>query len=311
MAHSDEKRLYLLGHPIAHSKSPVMYNAVFERLGLPWRYGFMDCPTDGEAQAFLAARDFFAINITTPYKPQAFETATVKASSARLAKGANVLVAHGDALIAYNVDGQGCIGYLEHEGVKIAGARVAVCGTGPTALAILHAASLAGAEEVLLLSRDKRRAQAVLEEYAETYRALTAAAVDITAAQPGHLGFREAYDKVGLRFGSYTTSTKAIAAADVIIDATTLGMHEGDPAPFDPALLSARQMVFDVVYGHGTTALVAAARDAGCAAFDGAGMLVSQAVAAVGIFCDIAGVGLALSSDELFAIMAQAAEFDL
>ena len=40
-------------------------------------------------------------------------------------------------------------------------------------------------------------------------------------------------------------------------------------------------------------------------------MLVSQAVAAVGIFCDIAGVDLALSSDELFAIMAQAAEFDL
>ena len=64
------EKLYVLGHPVSHSKSPVMYNAVYEKAGLPWHYGLMDVPTAPEAEAFLAARDFLSINITTPYKPR-------------------------------------------------------------------------------------------------------------------------------------------------------------------------------------------------------------------------------------------------
>ena len=37
------EKLYVLGHPVSHSKSPVMYNAVYEKAGLPWHYGLMDC----------------------------------------------------------------------------------------------------------------------------------------------------------------------------------------------------------------------------------------------------------------------------
>ena len=55
------------------------------------------------------------------------------------------------------------------------------------------------------------------------------------------------------------------------ISATPLGMKPKDPAPFDTDLLSCGQTVFDVVYGHGETALIAAARATGCAAYDGAG----------------------------------------
>ena len=146
--------LYLLGHPIAHSKSPVMYNAVYARLGLPWCYELADLAGEEEARAFLAARDFLSVNITTPYKPHAFEAATHKAASAKLARGANLLVKHGEALLAYNTDGQGCVAFLERTGFDFAGASVAVCGTGPTALSILHAASLAGAGEIVLNSID-------------------------------------------------------------------------------------------------------------------------------------------------------------
>ena len=78
--------LYLLGHPIAHSSSPAMYNAVYERLGLPWRYGLADCATEEEARSFVEARGFLSINITTPYKPLAFEAATAKAATAKLAR---------------------------------------------------------------------------------------------------------------------------------------------------------------------------------------------------------------------------------
>lgn len=309
MSEGKQENLYILGHPIGHSKSPVMYNAAYGKLGLPWYYDFADLETEEEARAFLEARDFLSVNITTPYKPLAFEVADVRGASARLARGANVLVNKNGVLVAYNVDGQGCVAFLERAGVSFAGARVAVCGTGPTALAILHAAAQAGADEVLLVGRDKNRAREVIERYVREFGHLAGTAIDMPAPKEHHRGFRQTYDEVSLKFGSYTTSTRAIAAADVVIDATPLGMKPGDPAPFDTALLSARQVVFDVVYGHGETALVRAARETGCEAHDGAGMLVAQAVVTAGIVCDVAGVDAAYDFDELFDIMAAAAQF--
>ena len=306
------ENLYILGHPIAHSKSPVMYNAVFEKVGLGWTYGFMDLPEAAEAEAFLAGRAFLSLNITTPYKPEAFAAADVKAASASLAHGANVLVNKGGTLIAYNTDGQGCVAYLEREGVDFRGKKVVVCGTGPTSLSILHAVAQAGPAEVLLLGRDKERAHRVMRTYADELGALVGRTVDMPAFKEHHLSFAEVYRQVDFKYGSYDTSRQAIAAADVIIDATPLGMNAGDPAPFDTALLSAHQTVFDVVYGHGETALVAAARAVGCSVFDGAGMLVGQAVVTVNILRDIAEEPkLDLSDDELFVLMADAAGFKL
>ena len=222
------EHLYLLGHPIAHSLSPAMYNAVYERLGLPWRYDLADCATEEEAQSFVDARDFLSINITTPYKPLAYQAATAKAATAKLAQGANVLVKKGEALIGFNTDGQGCVTYLERTGFSFAGKRVAVCGTGPTALSILHACAIAGADVVMLVGRDKERSRKVLEGYVERFGLLANATVDLPAAQAHHRSFRTAYERTTFKFGSYTTSTKALAAADLVVNATPLGMNEGD-----------------------------------------------------------------------------------
>ena len=305
------ENLYLLGHPIAHSKSPVMYNAVYGRLGLPWRYELADLACEDEARAFLAARDFLSVNITTPYKPHAFEAATHKAASAKLARGANLLVKHGEALLAYNTDGQGCVAFLERMGFDFAGASVAVCGTGPTALAILHACAVAGAREVVLVGRDRERAQSVLQDYVDEFGRLSSAAIDLPAASEHHRSFREAYDATAFKFGSYATSTQAISAADLVVNATPLGMQAGDPAPFDGALFQPGQRAFDVVYGHGETAFAAGARAAGCTVSDGAGMLVAQAVASVRTVCDIAGVDVDLDAIDLFEVMAEAAGFSI
>ena len=189
---------------------------------------------------------------------------------------------------------------------------VVVCGTGPTALSILHAVAQAGPADVLLLGRDKERAHRVMRTYADELGAMIGRTVDMPAFKEGHLSFAEVYKRVDFRFGSYDTSRQAIAGADIIIDATPLGMNEGDNTPFDAALLRADQTVFDVVYGHGETALAAAARATGCTFFDGAGMLVGQAVVTVGILRDITETAaLDIPEDELFAIMADAAGFDL
>ncbi|MEG0147290.1 MAG: shikimate dehydrogenase, partial [Raoultibacter sp.] len=87
------------------------------------------------------------------------------------------------------------------------------------------------------------------------------------------------------------------------------GMHPDDAAPFDTALLSAGQVVFDVVYGHGETKLLAAARAAGCQAFCGEGMLVAQAVATATTLFEINDVNVCLDTEEMFRIMADAAGF--
>lgn len=294
------KSSYILGHPIGHSKSPAMYNAVYEACGLPWSYGSMDLENEDEARDFIRQASFLSINITTPYKPLALAESQESEASARLAGGANLLLNEGEPgkprLYAYNVDGLGCISYLEREGVTFAGANVAVCGTGPTAMSIMNAALRAGAA-VHLLSRDADRARHELARYRSMAQSDGPNAAE--SAQPT------------VTAGSYAENESAIAGADIIIDATSLGMREGDPAPFDTHLMSAAQVVFDTVYGHGETALIAAAHAAGARALDGRGMLVGQAVATLDIVARAAGIELPLSHDRLFALMADAAGFSL
>ena len=281
------EKLYVMGHPVAHSKSPAMHNAAYRALGLDWEYGLADCPSEDEARALLGRADWLALNVTMPYKPLAFEVATWRSESARLAGGANVLVRRGGELLADNTDGKGCVAYLKRCGVPFEGARVVVCGTGPTSLSIMHAAVRAGAAHAVLLGRDDRRALAVMDRYRDALADLGKGA-----------------DDCELLAGSYEGSAELIGQADLILDATPLGMNPGDGAPFDTSLLSARQTVFDVVYGHGTTALLAAADAAGCACYDGAGMLVAQAVETVVDIVDWLDIPVDLESVDLFSIMA-------
>ena len=104
------EHLYLLGHPVGHSKSAVMYNAVYEAAGLPWRYELLDCATEQDARAVLDARAFLQVNITTPYKPLAFAAADERTAAVERIGGANVLVNCDGRLVAHNTDGAGCLG---------------------------------------------------------------------------------------------------------------------------------------------------------------------------------------------------------
>lgn len=288
---SMNEKLYVVGHPVAHSKSPAMHNAAYKALGLQWEYDFMDCASEADARSFLSARDWRAINITMPWKPLAYEIADKRSEEADLAQGANALVNWEGELHADNTDGKGCVAYLKRCGAQFEGARVAVCGTGPTSLAIMHACAKAGAAHVSLFSRNVERARKAIDGYKSrlgdcVYEAEFAA---------------QAYDAAGNR---------AIAAAEIVIDATSLGMTPGDPAPFDTSVLAPGRIVFDVVYGHGETALISAARHAGCAAYDGSGMLVAQAVETVRDISDITGAFAIPAHLDLFAIMAEAAGFE-
>ena len=299
---------FLIGHPVAHSLSPALYRRAYETLNLPWTYEALDLADEAAASAWLSASDYFSVNVTTPYKPLALTTATVAGASAQLAGGANLLVAHRGERLGFNVDGQGCLAALAREGFSVAGRTVAICGTGPTALSILHQCLCEGAARIVLLSRDKARSERVLRSYAKACERLATTAIDLAGFGSGgrHTTLSEALANTALQYGSYTTSTAVIAQAALIVDATTLGMAPDDPAPFDVSLLGADQWVVDTVYGHGQTALIAGARAAGAKAFDGSGMLVGQAVATVTTLCALADVDCPLTFNELFDLMATA-----
>lgn len=266
-----------------------MHNAAYKALGVKWEYGFADRETEADARVFLNVRNWRALNVTMPWKRLAFEMADARTDAAKLAQGANTLVNWGGRIYADNTDGRGCIAYLRRCGATFAGARVVVCGTGPTSLAIMHACAASGASRVVLLGRNADKAQQALEAYEE------------------HGG---AGGRAEMIAGSYGESASAIAQASVIIDATPLGMNPNDPAPFSVGLLSSRQTVLDVVYGHGETALIAAARATGCQAHDGAGMLVAQAVETVKTIAAVTGAFTVPAHMDLFAIMAEAAGFE-
>ena len=301
------KQLRILGHPVGHSKSPAVHQAVFDALGLDWTFGLTDKPDADAARAFIRAGKYVGLSVTTPFKPVAAEAVDICAASARLAGGVNVVVNRAGMLLGSNVDGRGAVTYLEHGGVSFAGTTVAVCGTGPTALSCLHAVALAGADTIVLLSRSKDRAQQVLQDYLDLYGTLAHASIN-PPSDAGRRSFREALEQVRYLFGSYATSGAAIQQADIIMDATTLGMHEGDPAPFDTGLLHADQTVFDVCYMR-PTALIAAAQAAGARAFDGRAMLLGQGTIVQDLWFEAQGVSCTLSWDERIALMAPAAGF--
>ena len=304
------ENIYLLGHPIAHSKSPVMHNALYRALGLDWEYQAMDCASKEEAQHFIEEKNYLGINITTPYKPLAFSCANMQASSAKLAQGANVLVKKDTTLIAYNADGEGCVSYLERSGFAFKGATVVVCGSGPTALAILHTAAQAGASKLVLIGRNKERAQKTLNRYLKEYGRLAYATIELPPARNSWRSFKESYDKAEFTYGSYESASHVFAQADLVVNATPIGMHKGEKLPFDDTLLHEGQTVFDVVYGHGQTEFIASARAQGAKTYDGSGMLVMQALVTAQIFFDLAKVHIDMSDIEMFDIMAGAADFE-
>jgi shikimate dehydrogenase len=292
------ERLYVLGHPVSHSKSPAMHNALYRELGLDWNYELMDCLCEEDAERFLASANFLGINITMPYKPHAFRRADKADSSAILAQGANVLTWEADVLVAYNMDGYGCVRYLEREGVVFDRARVVVCGTGPTSLAIMHATIVAGATHVTLLGRSAEHAKSVLAGW---------------RARAEETSVAEALRSIELVADSYANAGHEISISTLVVDATPLGMNAGDPAPFDTTLLCPTTTVFDVVYGHGETTLARGAKERGCCFANGEGMLVGQAVLGAERFLASCGVldERGLDFDLAFKVMARGAGFSV
>ena len=250
----------VIGDPVRHTLSPALHNAAFAHLGLDWTYVAFEIPA-GRAAAALAAMRVLGIeglSVTMPHKDAAAAACDELSPAAELLGAVNCVRRDGDRLIGENTDGAGFLRSLcTQAGADPTGLHAVVLGAGGAARAVIVALADAGAS-VTVVNRSPHAAKRAV--------ALGAAAGAAAAAASGA--------PVGLMA---VGGPEAVRDADVVVNATPLGMTEGDPLPIDPALVSDGQIVADLIYRPERTPLLDAAARAGAATLNGTGMLLYQA----------------------------------
>lgn len=254
----------VVGHPVAHSLSPVIHNAAIRHAGLNAVYLAFDVrPGDlAAAVAGLRAAGAAGVNLTIPHKEQGLILADSVSDEARSIGATNTLVFAADGIEAHNTDVAGVRRALDALGIAARGATALVVGAGGAARAAAWALAGSGATAIVLVNRTAARAESLAAE-------LSAHGLEVEAREWDNLG-------------------AAAGTADVIVNATSVGM-DGTSSPIGRRVLERASTggcrgVLDLVYGARTTPLVEAARAAGLAAADGLEMLVHQAAEAFRLF---------------------------
>ena len=249
----------MIGHPIAHSLSPRMHNASFAATGLDLLYLPLDVRPEAlpAAVAGLGALGFRGFNVTMPHKEAILPLLDEVDATSRLSGAVNTVVVEGDLLLGANTDGQGFLEACKESGIAFEDARVLVVGAGGAAAAISAAILEAGARRIDLLNRSAWRAEGLARRLEQAY---PEAEVSVhRAEEPGG----------------------AVRGADVVVNATYLGMKDKDPPPLQPDLLTEGTAVCDAVYRRGVeTPLVRLARERGLRTVAGERMLLYQGVQA-------------------------------
>jgi shikimate dehydrogenase len=240
-------RYAVIGHPVAHSRSPWIHAEFARQSGQLIAYGRIEAPLDGFERVvdeFRAAGGRGA-NVTLPFKERAFRYCRGEVTERARAVGVvNTLSFEGPAARGDNTDGVGLLRDLTiNLGRAIAGQRVLLMGAGGAARGVLPALLEAGPRRLVIVNRTAARARELARRH---------------GASAGG-GYAE--------FGG--------EAFDLLVNATSAGLA-GEAPPLAPGVFSAGSLAYDMVYGRDTPFL-ALARAAGAAAHDGSGMLVEQA----------------------------------
>jgi len=258
------KKLAVLGHPIGHTLSPVMHNASIQAMGLAddYEYGKLDVPPDQlmERLAQLPAEGYAGVNLTIPLKEVAFQGLEKLDVSAEILGAVNTIEFSEEGLIGHNTDGYGFLKALEEAFGKAAeGDNVFILGCGGAGRAVALMAALDGAKTITLADVDADR--------------IAALAVEISHGAPNV----EVIQSVG-------GGSASCHAADLVIQASPVGMKKDDSSLMPPEAFRAGQRVFDLIYMYPETAFLSAAKSAGAQIANGLGMLLHQGAKAFEIW---------------------------
>lgn len=241
----------IVGRPVTHSLSPVLHNAWIDAAGLNAAY-VPFAPLAGGFPALvegLRGGVIRGVNVTIPFKEEALACADEATDRARLAGASNLLLFREDgSVLADNTDGLGMLAALalQAPGFDPKAGPAVILGAGGAARGAAAALRLAGAPDVRILNRTVERAATLAADIGGPVRAVEPAG--------------------------------ALGGANVIVNATSLGLSGGEGPDVDLAEAPASAVVMDMVYKPLRTEFIARAQARGLRTVDGLEMLIRQAV---------------------------------
>jgi shikimate dehydrogenase len=245
-------RACVMGHPVAHSRSPLLHGYWLETLRIGGIYERLDV-TEADFPNFLRnlrAHGYVGGNITVPHKEAAFGLVDQRDKAAQAIGAVNTVWYQDGRLVGGNTDAYGFIAHLDvsiprwHEQVR----RAVLLGAGGAARAVAHAL-LGHGTQIVLVNRTLARA------------------VGLAA----HFGQR-------VSAGEYGELPQLLRDADLVVNTTSLGMAGKPPLEIDLTPLKPSAVVYDIVYVPLETELLRAAKQRGHRTVSGLGMLLHQAV---------------------------------
>jgi len=257
-AQAGKVRYGVIGSPIAHSLSPAMQLAGFDALGLPAEYFRIEVPAGTLAHAIplLLQAGFQGWNCTLPHKKEMFRLTSKKDASALEAQSVNTIRVEKGQLHGFSTDAAGWeIAIQNTWNLPTTKLRVLILGCGGVGATLARHLARKGCLALTLSNRDHQRATELLRELEQT----------TTGQFPIHTIPWE------------TSALKlALTQTDLLVQATSLGMKEDDSLPLPLKSLQPPLRVYDTIYSKDFTSLVREARQRGCPAVDGLGMLLHQ-----------------------------------
>lgn len=262
-------RFAVIGHPVAHSRSPQIHQAFAAQYGHRLHYVRLHAAPHSFADVLCAFRagGGCGANVTLPFKVEAFAGCDHTTPRAQAAGAVNTLILSDTWVVGDNTDGAGLVNDIQGRlALRLAGCAVLVLGAGGACRGVLGPLREAGCTRLTVASRDPARA------------------ADLPVEVCG-------YETLGAQLRSR-------GPWEVVINATSAGLA-GEALPVDRAVLGAAQLVYDMLYQAQPGAFLQQAEAAGCArCSDGLGMLVEQAAEAYrvwhGVMPDTAPVYAAL-----------------
>jgi shikimate dehydrogenase len=250
-----------VGNPIAHSLSPVLHTAFAQQFNDELFYGRLLLTTDRFQQE---VRTFFAaggcgLNITVPFKNEAFQLCDQLTAAATAAGTVNTLWCEADQIWGDNTDGSGLVEDLRGRcGMNLQDLNLLILGAGGAVQGVITPLFEAGVERITLANRTRAKADALVDRFADKG--------EIDAIDAGSA--INVVDKI---------------AFDLVIHGTGAGLTQGLPA-LNPTWFDQQTVCYDMMYGEKPTSFLTATQASYGVSkgWDGLGMLLEQAALAFG-----------------------------
>ncbi len=244
----------VIGHPILHSKSPLIHNYWIKEHGLDGSYKAVDVACENLESGIrdLVEKNYRGFNVTIPHKESVMNLCDDVDETAQQIGAVNTVVIEGGRLKGSNTDAFGFIENIRSHAPEFsfAAGSVVVLGSGGAAKAVVHGLLEHGAPEIFLVNRTKEKALILAESCL-------------------------APDKVSII--DWDERSKILEGAAMLVNTTSLGMDGQAALSIDLALLPRDALVTDIVYAPLHTELLKVAKNNGHKIITGIGMLLHQA----------------------------------